>query len=400
MAKEAAAKPVYVKLTPAELSQFKIVYLIAAGFNVINFPFVTLNGILTAYEKFIPLKLADVLYRVMLVGMTIAALLLGYGLYGLVLVHTLAGLLTMCFKLIVIKRGIPIRVDFRHRDKSLYKELFTFSLWATIASLAQRLIFTISPSILGAVSGSAAVAVFGVVVTIEGYVYTITTAINGLFIPKVARLYNEEDSEKKVSNLMLTVGRYQFALEGLIIVGFAILGKEFIGLWMGDAFTDAYYGILLVIIPGLFYNALQIAQTAVILKNYMNYNAMISAVTGVINVVLSLFFSRMWGAIGACASICVAYIFRAIAFNIFYQKKMNLDMVAVAKKCYIRISIPLLLSVAVGFAAVSFIPLGGWTGFVAKGAVVTLIYGILLLLLGFDNRKEILQKLLSRLRRH
>jgi O-antigen/teichoic acid export membrane protein len=172
---------VYVKLTPAELALFKIVYLIAADFNVINFPFVTLNGILTAYEKFIPLKLADVLYRVMLVGMTIAALLLGYGLYGLVLVHTFAGLLTMCFKLIVIKRGIPIRVDFRHRDKSLYKELFTFSRWATIASLAQRLIFTISPSILGAVSGSAAVAVFGVVVTIEGYVYTITTAINGLF---------------------------------------------------------------------------------------------------------------------------------------------------------------------------------------------------------------------------
>ena len=31
---------IYVKLTPAEIEQFKVVYIIAASFAVINFPFV------------------------------------------------------------------------------------------------------------------------------------------------------------------------------------------------------------------------------------------------------------------------------------------------------------------------------------------------------------------------
>lgn len=62
---------IYVKLTPAELEKFKVVYLISASFAVINFPFVTFNGILNSYEKFIPLKLADVIYRILLVALTV-----------------------------------------------------------------------------------------------------------------------------------------------------------------------------------------------------------------------------------------------------------------------------------------------------------------------------------------
>jgi O-antigen/teichoic acid export membrane protein len=231
-------------------------------------------------------------------------------------------------------------------------------------------------------------------------VYTVTTAINGLFIPKVARLYGEKNSDEKISQLTVTIGRYQFALEGLIVVGFTILGKDFIELWMGEEYVDAYYGLLLVVIPGLFYNALQIAQTAVIMKNYMKYNAGISVVTGVINVIFSLIFSRLWGAVGACVSICIAYTFRAIAFNIFYQKKMNLDMVSIVKKCYIRLTIPMLLSIAVGFLAVSIIPLGGWMGLVVKGVTVSLLYGILLILIGFDNQKELLSRFRSLLPKH
>ena len=96
---------IYVNLTPYEMQQFKLVYIIAATFAVFNFPFITQNGILTAYEKFIPLKFADIIYRVVLVSFTIIALLLGYGLYALVIVHALAGFLVIFYKFIVLKKA-------------------------------------------------------------------------------------------------------------------------------------------------------------------------------------------------------------------------------------------------------------------------------------------------------
>ena len=164
---------IYVNLTPAELEQFRVVYAISAIFSVINFPFVTFNGILTAYEKFIPLKTADLLYRLGNVCFTVMALLKGYGLYALVTVHASVGLLVLIFKFVIIRKNVQVKPDFRNADKGIYKDIFGFSLWVTVSSLAARLVFNITPSILGIVANSAAIAVFGIVTTIEGYTSTI-----------------------------------------------------------------------------------------------------------------------------------------------------------------------------------------------------------------------------------
>ena len=263
----------YVNLTPQELEQFKVVYVISALFAVINFPFVTFNGILTAYEKFVPLKVADLLYRIFTVGFTVIALLLGYGLYALVTVHAVSGLLILVFKFVVIHRTVPNRPKFRNSQKGIYKEIFSFSVWVTVSSLAMRLVFNITPSILGVVTGTAAIAVFGIVTTIEGYTYTITTAINGMFMPKISRILTQNDTQENLNPLFLTVGKFQFALNGLIVAGFACVGRSFIQLWMGEGYALAYYGILLVIVPGLFYNSLQIANTTMVVLKKVKVTA-------------------------------------------------------------------------------------------------------------------------------
>lgn len=392
---------IYATLTPDELSRFKVVYVIAALFSVTNFPFVTFNGILTSHEKFVPLKLADVLYRVFLVGFTIIALLMGFGLYALVTVHAIVGLSVTFFKFIVIKKTVPLKVNFKHKDKSLYKDIFGFSIWTTISSLMQRLVFNITPSILGMVTGAAQIAVFGIVTTIEGYSYTITTAINGMFMPKISRLVANDKSEKALNKLLVDVGKFQFALNGLIIAGFAVVGKSFINLWMGEAFSDAYYGILLVVIPGAFFNSLQIANTTVVVEGKVKLMAIVNILTGIINVCLSYPLSKIYGVLGACVSICIAYSVRAIVLLILYHKILPFNIPAFIKKCYIRISLPIIITVAIGFIINTFIPDGGWFMLLFKGAAVVLLFGASVFMIGFtkDEKASLVNKGKSLLKR-
>lgn len=42
---------IYEELTPDEIERFKVVYSIAAVYSVLSFPFIPVNGILTAHEK-------------------------------------------------------------------------------------------------------------------------------------------------------------------------------------------------------------------------------------------------------------------------------------------------------------------------------------------------------------
>lgn len=379
---------IYVKLTPAELEKFKIVYIISASYAVFNFPFVTLNGILTSYERFVPLKLADLMTKVVTIGLTVAALFMGWGLYALVAVHAIAGLLTVALKYVCVKSATKIKVNFKYSDKALFKDVFGFSIWVTVSLLAQRLIFNITPSILGVVANSAAIAVFGIITVIEGYVYTITSAINGMFLPKISRIYASSDSENDLTPLLLGVGKFQYALNGLIVTGFAIVGQLFITLWMGADYMGAYWGILLVTVPGLFYNSLQIANTAMIVEKKVHWQAFITLAAGVINVILSLILSSRFGVLGAAISIFAAYMFRAIATNIVCYKIMKLDIPRFAKECYLRMSVPIIITLAVGAVMNYFVRGGGWMMLIFKGAVISAVYLMTTFFIGLNKNER------------
>ena len=378
---------IYVQLTPEEITQFKIVYIIAGSFSIFNFPFVTLNGILTAYEKFIQQKLGDIIYRVLLVGMMCAALFLGYGLYALVAVHAIVGLIMIAYKLIIIKTLTPVKVNFKHRDKTLFKDIFKFSIWVTVSTFAARLIFNISPTILGVVagSGSSAIAVFGVVATIESYAYIVTTAINGMFMPKISVIYANPDPEKNIMPLMINVGRFQFALNALIVIGFALIGKPFINLWVGEGYSLAYYGILLVLMPGLFFNSLQIVNTAMMVTNNTRLQGLINLLTGVINVCVSFVLSYFYGMIGACVSICFAYTVRFVILHIVGQTKMKLDIKLFIKKCYLKMAVPAICTFVVGFAVNFFWKNNDIIALAAKSGIIFLCFLAFNLVLGLTK---------------
>ncbi|HFR3661944.1 TPA: oligosaccharide flippase family protein [Streptococcus suis] len=389
---------IYKNLTPIEIEQFKVVYIIAGLFSVINFPFVTLNGILTAYEEFIHLKLSEVFYRLFLVAIMIVVLLHGGRLYPVVVVNAAVGLAVIVYKFIVIKAKLPINVNFHYRDSSLMKELFGFSAWSTVSTLAQRLVFSITPTVLGIVANSTAIAVFGIVSTIEGYVFVFTTAINGMFMPAITRAFQKPDAEKELNPLFIGVGKFQYAINGLIVSVFFVVGMQFIELWMGNEYITAYYGILLTIIPGLFYNSLQIANTSLIVTNKVKYQACVNLFMGVINIVLAFVLSKRFGVLGACISIFIAFMVRNVLLNIICYKVLKLDILKFIRDCYIRMSIPVCISVLIGFVINRIICPKGWMDLIIRGAVVSGIFVVSLFLFGLNklDRKFILQYLRHR----
>ncbi len=364
---------IYQNLTAEELSKFKVIYSIAAVYSVISFPCVTFKGILTAYEKFVPLKSADLFQRVGTVAFTVIALLCGMGLYALVTVNAIWGLLAAGFKFYYVRKSVGVK--FVKNTVYEYKSIFGHSLWSTVWSLADRLVFNITPTIIGitVTAASSAIAVFGIVSTIEGYFYTITTAINGMFLSRITKIVQDDPEGKKITALAVKVGRFQLLVNGLIVLGFLVVGKEFILLWMGEEYISAYYGILLVVLPGLFYNALQIANTTIIAQGMIKYQAYIHIAVGFCNVVLSFAFSRLWGVLGASLSIFAAYTLRTILTLILIKKKTNINLKQYFKECYAKMLMPFLISFMICIFTVCRIDLISWKGIIIKGIAVVLI---------------------------
>lgn len=380
---------VYVNLSPEEIEKFKIIYIITATFSVVSFPFSNLNGVLTAYEKFIALKLCDFFNKVLNIFLVVIALLFGWGVYALVSVHAIVGLMTIAVKLLIIKQKTPARVNFKFFDKSMLKEIFGFSMWTTVGNILQRLILGISPSIIAAVcaAGSVEVAIFGLASTVEGYVYTFATAINGMFMPRISKIIVDGKKDTELMPLMVKVGRIQLMLVGLVSVGFLALGKSFIvDIWNKPDFVQSYYCAALLLLPNMLYLPMQIANTTLVVENKVKIQAQVFMAMSVVNIVLSLILSHYWGAIGAALAVFVAYVVRVVLMIIVYQKQMNLNMVKFIKDVFINMSPYLILTFVAGFAMEKFNPLPhGFLRFAINGAVLVGCFGVLMLVKGFNQ---------------
>ena len=390
---------IYVALTPEELERFKVVYIISATYSVVSFPFsTTLNGVLTAYEKFIPLKLCDVVNKVLAVALIVIALLTRHGLYELVAINAFVNLLIFAIKFWVIKSTTPVKVKLSYWDKAMLKEIFGFSVWVLINSICSRLIMNVCPNILGITAGTTAITIFSFASTIEGYSYTFSSAIDGMFMPKIARITYQEGDVKKILPLMIKVGRFQYHLVGLILVGFACVGQEFITLWIGAEYMHVYWGALLLLLPAPFYLSQQIGKNTMVMVNKIRYLTYVNVIKAVLNVVLVAVFSICWGAIGACASICIVYFFRNFANMYLYKHKLGLDTKQFYMKCYGKMSVPMVLTLALGLFSKQLFMATDWISLIIKIIIIILIYLILMWYMAYnDEEKDIISGVVKKI---
>lgn len=389
---------IYKGLTPKEFESFKIVYVMVASYSVISFPFISINGIFSAYEEFIAMKLCDLIQKVGSVVLIVIVLCFGGGLYSLVTVNAVSGLLAIAVKLLLLAKRQKVRIHWKYKDHNLLKEIFGFSIWTTVVSICTRLIFNLVPSILGAVSDSAAITQYGIASTIDGYFYTFTSAIGNLFLARVTRLlYGNERSEAALSELAVRVGRIQLIIISLIYLGFASIGREFMILWMGEEYEIAYVCVVLLSFPDIIEYAQQILRDTVIATNRIKEQAVAFIITAALSVPLTIVASRYAGSLGASIAICISCIIRTVTMCYIYHKVLHFDLKQFFFRTYLRIVPVFAVVLLVSFGMNRLFAADNWGELILKGIFITIVYAIAVLFIFLNqDEKRILRKFIHR----
>lgn len=328
---------IFVKLSPSEVITLKRVYVIAGFFSVTTFGLKPYDGALVAYEHFVPLKVLDMLQRMGTVALISIALLLGGDVYWLVFINGVVGLVISASKGLYLFRKEQIHVKIRWFNKEQAHQLFNFSFWVFLINIAQRLRLNIVPSILGIFCGTGEIAIFSVAMNLEGFIYTFSNALNGLFLPKVSRMVTNDNSSEELTSLMIRVGRIQLYIVGFIIIGLFGLGHSFIHLWIGDKFYNTYYVMVLLIAVNLVSMTEQIGSTLSYVVNEVRYNSIFAISTSVVSLFLSICLASKWGAIGCGVAVFVALSLNIFLLNIFYVNKLKLNVVRFFRECHMKI---------------------------------------------------------------
>lgn len=93
------------------------------------------------------------------------------------------------------------------------------------------------------------------------------------------------------------------------------------------------------------------------------------------NIVLSFLLSPYFGAIGAAFGTVLSLVIgNILIMNLYYHKKIGLNMKRAYRETFRGILPVILLVFVASWIVDAFIPLSGWTGVIVKGLVVCAFY--------------------------
>lgn len=392
---------IFKGLTPEELEKLKVLYIISGSFSILSFAFKPVSGAMMAYEYFVVNKSLDLAVRVGTVIFIIIALLLNGNIFHIVFITGATGFIVALIRYYLLIRKTKLKINWKYFQKTELLALFSFSIWVLAVQMAQVFRLSLVPTILGIVSNTTEISVFSVGRNLEGFVYTFSAALNGLFLPKVTRIVQSHD-RKKLMELMVQVGRIQLYLISLILFGFAIFGQAFINLWVGPEFDMSFWVLIFLVMSNIISLTLAIAMDVVYAENKIKAIAIMVLSSSAIGLVISCLLAPKYGAVGCALASGCGLILTQILYIIYYQKKMDLDMGYFFKNCHLKILPVLLIYSIVAFFIRRLFVINSWMILLTSIGIYTIFFiAIVYFLLFNEDEKHLVKSLIpSKFKKH
>ena len=336
------------------------------------------SNIIAANERFVFLRIFEIIKVVVSPLVSIPFLLYGFGSMGVAIISLAISLVTDSFYAFYVLAVLNNRFSFKNFEKGLFKNLFSYTFFIAINIIVNQINSNLDNVLLGRYVGTESVSVYSVGFSIYHYYVICSTAISNVFSTRVHSLVHETDGNMKkrketLTELFIKVGRIQFLILGLIATGVLFFGKKFIYYWAGKGFEESYYVAIILIVSisvDLIQNVGSEMQRA---QNLHWFSGMVYGGMSLFNWGISIVLCRKYGAIGCALGTAVSFLLaNGLAMNIFYNKKCNIDIPLFWMNIF-RMLVGLIIPVIIG------IILSGWINRISIISYMLLIMGYIII---------------------
>ena len=364
-------------MTAVELDRARIMMLLLVANLAFTFPMSIWGSIIQAYEDFVFQKSLNIFRIILNTVVMICLLHFGYKAVAMVVVQTIFNVLTLVLNFIYCRRKLNIHIYFRfkHFHWGFLKEVAIYSFWIFLNAIMDRVYWSTGQFVLGAMVGTAAVAVFAIAIQLEGMYMQFSTAISSVFLPKVTAMVATNRSRKEISDLFIRTGRMQYIVLAYILSGFIIFGRQFIELWAGAGYSDAYIISLLFFIPLTVPLIQNLGITILQARNEMKFRSVLYIIIALVSLAMQIVLTRFFGGIGCAMGVSGALVVgQILIMNVYYQRRQDLDIKTFWKEISKMSIIPIILIFSSMLVIRHFFALDSWGKLILGIAAFSLVY--------------------------
>jgi O-antigen/teichoic acid export membrane protein len=361
-------------LSPAELSEARVLFALMTVNLAVSFPLGAFQAVVTGHERFVFLRVT-VLARILLrTALLVSLLLLGHKAIAIVVMDTCLNVATGLLNIGYVRLVLRLPAGEHRLDPGFLRELGGYSAFVFLNIIVDLLFWKIGHVVLGAMVGTASVAVFAIAMQVAHYYRQFPLAVSSVFLPRITGMVVSGATPDELLAIFARTARIQLIALCYLLGGFALFGREFVNLWAGPAYDDAWRLALLVMVPLTVPLAQTVGLYVLQAKNMHGFRSVLYLVVAVANVFASLFLVRRWGALGAAVGTAATLVVgHVVGMNLYYHRRIRLDIPRFVRLVSAGIVPAAAAATAAGWL-LTLVPGWSWPRLVFRGAVFTALY--------------------------
>lgn len=366
-------------LSSEQLFEMTILVLILTINTAISFSATPYTAVVTCHERFIFLQIISIITTVLTPVINLIVLFLGYKSIGMVVSSFALTIVVRIVYIIYVKSSIGIKPRYKNMPTYLVKELLIFSFWIFVSNVVNQLYNATDTVIIGAIPALATVgvAIYNVGATFTNMMQSFTTGINSVLTPKINTMVFTGSSNTELTDMVIRFGRLQAYIVALVCSGFIAFGQQFIKLWAGPDYSEAYWVCLATMIPICIPLVQSVALNIIVAQNRHRFRSLVYLGIAIVNVVGTILCVNQFGIIGAAVVSGVAYIIGpGLILNWYYWKKIGLEIPRFWKEIVKLFIVPTIMA-AITIFILNFVTLDKWITLLVGIIIYTLVFAIL-----------------------
>lgn len=356
-----------------ESTAVKLVLLAGIGLGI-SIPATIIVGVLRGLQRFDLLNLLYVINTLLNAAVTIAVLLLGWGVIGIAAAAIPVTILTQLPGLWLVRRADPaMRIGWRGARRDLVRTVTGFSFSLFLIQIARQLQMRTDELVIAARLPIAAVTPYSFGRRLGEIPNQLANQFIRTLMPLASGLHAESDWTR-LRAMYVASSRLAVAISAPLAAILSVLAPTFLTLWIGPQYARYWPVVLLISLSSV----IGISQypAGAMLQGMARHNilAVTSILNGVVNLGLSLVLVRSMGINGVALGTLVPTILEGIVIIPFSMRLLGVRWSDVIRDAWIPALVPVIPTVAVLYALQAAMQPSSWILLGLTAAVGGLVY--------------------------
>lgn len=328
-------------------------------------------------------------------------LLEGGGIVALALTNVIGVLAEQICLAVVLRHYAPqMRFSWRDVDRESFHNIRGYSANAFVALLAGHISFRTDALVIGSFMDMRFVTYFGLAAKLIDYAKTSLYSAVTVLTPQISAMEARGD-EDGIRRVLIRATRYVLLLMTPVQVGFVMLGRSFLNVWMRDpAYGDECYPTLVILsIPFALTVSQAISGRILYGTGRLGWFARMTMLEAVLNLIMSLILVQRFGVQGVAWGTTIPnFIFNA-SLAVYVCRMFSVPISQYLRQSFLG---PVLLNVipaVVWLALVNAMPIANWLSFVLVGSAGVAAYALVAIPaeFGFAGTRQLIETATRRL---